>query len=214
VTLGAAWTRSPSNPFFTTRLAGSGLGLATVREIVREHSGAINVCSAPGVGSRFEIWLPCIAAGAPAAREELYFIPRGQGQTVLVLNDSDERLLAEEEMLAALGYEPVGFTRIGDAVTACRATPKRFDAAVVGGLLPAVAALDLATALHEILPDMPILLATASAEQCDAEAMLAAGISEIVYRPLISAELASALARCLAAPEVSVEKLRSQRIFQ
>ncbi len=196
-------------PFFTTRLAGSGLGLATVREIVREHGGAIDVWSAPGVGSRFEIWLSCIAAGAPTPREELYFIPRGQGQTVLVLDDSGDRLLAEEEMLAALGFEPVGFTRIGDAVVACRATPKRFDAAVVSCLLPAVAGLDLAAALHEILPDMPILLATASADQCGAEAMVAAGISEIVYRPLISAELASALERSLTAPEVSVAKLRS-----
>jgi CheY-like chemotaxis protein len=191
-------------PFFTTRVAGSGLGLATVREIVREHGGAINLWTKPGVGSRFEVWLPCIAAAAQVSRDDLHFLPLGQGQTVLVLDDGGERLLADEEMLAALGYEPVGFTRVDDALAACRAMPKRFDAAVVGHLLSAASALDLAVALHGIAPNMPILLATASADESDAEALVAAGISEIVHRPLISAELASALARCLTTSEVSV----------
>jgi signal transduction histidine kinase len=191
-------------PFFTTRLDGRGLGLATVREIVREHGGVMNVWSTSGVGSRFEVWLPCVAATAPAPRVDQRFIPLGQGQTVLVLNDGSERVLAEEEMLAALGYEPVGFTHVRDALAACRATPKRFDAAVVGHPLYGASALDLAVALRAIAPNIPILLATASTDESDAEALVAAGISEIVHRPLISAELASALARCLTPSEVSV----------
>ena len=195
-------------PFFTARLAGNGLGLATVREIVREHGGAMNVWSALGIGSRFEVWLPCIAASAAAPRDKLSTLQLGRGETVLVIEDASERLLAGEEMLAAIGYEPVGFTRAGDALAACRATPKRFDAVLVGHLSSAASALDLAVSLHAIAPDVPILLATASAEEIGVDALVAAAISEVVHRPLVSAELASTLARCLTVSEISVSELQ------
>src|SRR3954466_10975644 len=55
-------------PFFTTKRAGTGLGLATVREIVRDHDGAIQVESAPGHGSTFEVWLPAELDEAWTAR--------------------------------------------------------------------------------------------------------------------------------------------------
>ena len=119
-----------------------------------------------------------------------------------MVDSAGERLLADEEMLAALGYEPVGFTRAGDALAACRAGPKRFDALVVSHLAPANSALDLAAALHESLPNVPLLLATASADEIEADALVAAGISEVVHRPLISAEIASVLARWLQFPKV------------
>jgi CheY-like chemotaxis protein len=195
-------------PFFTTRLAGNGLGLATVREIVHEHGGAMNVWSASGIGSRIEVWLPCIAAAATAPRDEVPTFRLGRGETVLVVDDASERLLGDEEMLAALGYEPVGFTCADDLLAACRATPKRFDALLVGHLVSAASALDLAVGLHEIVPDMPILLATASADASAADALVAAGIFEVVHRPLISAELASALARCLTMPATSAGQLQ------
>jgi len=184
-------------PFFTTRLDGSGLGLATVREIVREHGGAMNVSSAPGIGSCFEVWLPCIAVPTPVKDDQPSVFTFGRGETVLVVDEANERLLADEEMLAAIGYEPVGFTRAGDALAACRTLQKRFDALIMGHLVPPNSALDLAVALHDTVPDVPVLLATASADEIGADALMAAGISEIVHRPLISAEVASALARSL-----------------
>ncbi|HEX9464440.1 MAG TPA: two-component system VirA-like sensor kinase [Alphaproteobacteria bacterium] len=180
-------------PFFTTRAAGYGLGLATVREIVREHAGAMHVVSTPGVGSCFEVWLPSIPPSETATREDDSTLRLGRGETLLVVDDDRQRLLAIEDMLAALGYEPVGFSRAADALAACRATPERFDALVVGRPFRGLAA-----ALRDVAPRLPIVLTTASAEEIGTDALAAMGISEVVHRPLSSSEIAAALSRCLA----------------
>ena len=187
-------------PFFTTRIAGNGLGLATTREIVCDHGGALNVRSAPGAGACFEVWLPRIDKASVAATEPAPRPETGHGKTVLVIEDERERLLRDEEVLAALGYEPVGFTRAADALAACRASPDRFDMMLVGHLMPATAAIELAAVLHHTAPSLPILLATASSKEIGPDALIAAGISEVLHWPLGFAEVAAALARCAAAP--------------
>jgi signal transduction histidine kinase len=117
-------------PFFTTRVAGTGLGLATVAEIMRDHDGAMNVESKPGHGSRFEAWLPASVTDG-AERTTAATLPRGHGEVVLMIGSERKRLRRDEEMLAALGYEPVGFERIEDVIATCRASPDRFDVILI-----------------------------------------------------------------------------------
>jgi signal transduction histidine kinase len=185
-------------PFFTTRPDGNGLGLATVREIVEDHGGAVEVQSTIGAGTRFDVWLPSARFNEPKAVQHAPELAlRGAGETVLVLEADRRRLLRHEEILAALGYEPVGFARLSDAVAACRVARSRFDAALVCHL-PGGSALDLAVALHDAVPTLPIILAAPSSGDLRAPLLADSGITELVHHPLVSGELASALNRCLA----------------
>ncbi|QDH16316.1 ATP-binding protein [Swingsia samuiensis] len=98
-------------PFYTTRTAGSGLGLSTVAEIVVGHNGALRLAPAQqGKGTLFEVWLPiCERNGARIP------VGSGEGETVWVVaqNPVRERL---EDVLAALGYEPCGYEGVNSAL--------------------------------------------------------------------------------------------------
>jgi DNA-binding NtrC family response regulator len=182
------------------------LGLATVQEIVRDHDGAMNVQSKSGLGSRFEAWLPA-AATDDIDLDVTAALPLGRGETVLVIESERERLLRDEEMLAALGYEPVGFWLPDDAIAACRSTPERFDAVIIDNVSPAAKSFELARTMHAILAKRPILVATTPTTNVDT--LADAGISEVLRRPLVSTEVAVALARCLRAQRHSPQTLRS-----
>jgi hypothetical protein len=79
-------------PFFTTRVEGNGLGLATVREIVQEHDGAVGVQSAIGAGTRFDIWLPSASSKeSMPVQNAPGMAVRGVGETVLVLETDRQR---------------------------------------------------------------------------------------------------------------------------
>lgn len=178
-------------PFFTTRASGNGLGLVTALEIVREHEGAMDVQSKVGHGSRFDIWLPLIAEHASAL--DGAGLPMGNGETVMLVDQDEMRVLRDEETLAALGYEPVGFTNVDAALAACRSDPDRFDIVVVGDCGLAERSLDLATTIHAAIPRLLIVLAARAATEIGVERLVGAGISDVVRWPMMADEIATAL---------------------
>ena len=193
VGMSAATQAQMFNPFFTTREAGTGLGLATVQAIINDHRGAIDVKSDAGSGTCFAVLLPALAsASIPDA------VWRGQGQTVLVLGPNQAAVLRDEEMLAALGFEPVGFSSPGAALAASRSSPERFDAMLVEAPTGQDARL-VAAPLQAACPGCPVILVVAAgAEPWVGDPVV---VGPTLRRPLRSGLLNSALAQCLASRE-------------
>ncbi|MFE0752508.1 two-component system VirA-like sensor kinase [Inquilinus sp. NPDC058860] len=188
-------------PFFTTKAVGSGtgLGLPTVYGIVTGQGGAMNVESRPGIGSTFEAYLPLTEE--PVVDEEEVAEASslwGRGETILVVDDETPLVLLLEEMLAALQYEPVGFDSSAAALAAFRADPDRFDLVLTDALMPDVTGIELAAELHRIRPGLPILMMTGHFGGLDSAEIEAAGILEVLRKPLRSRPLAERLAACLA----------------
>jgi signal transduction histidine kinase/CheY-like chemotaxis protein len=194
-------------PFFTTKAAGqgTGLGLPTVHGIVKQHGGALNVRSRPGMGSTFEAYFPLgEAAVGTEDRPATLSTPRGRGETILIVDDEQPLVLLAEEMLAALGYEPVGFDSTNGALAAFRADPRRFDLLLTDEIMPDMTGTDLAKKVHEVRPDLPIVLMTGHRRAAREIRGEAAGIREMIRKPLSPAHLASAVAKHLCAREQSV----------
>jgi len=184
-------------PFFTTRSNGNGLGLATVRDIVRTHGGGINVTSQVGKGSSFEVWLPH-AAEVQAPSLWIRGMPdRGNGETILLIGDDRAGLLRDEEIVAAMGYEPIGFVELDQARAVCRSMPQRFSAVLISYREPGPVLLSFITEIHEEAPKLPIILATFMSE-VGADTLSYSGVSEFISKPLISGEVAAVLSRCLS----------------
>jgi signal transduction histidine kinase/ActR/RegA family two-component response regulator len=193
-------------PFFTTKGPGrgTGLGLASVHGIVTQHSGALNVRSRPGAGSTFETYFPQTEELAPDDKQtEVAAIPRGQGETVLLVDDETQLVALGEEMLAVLGYEPVGFHNSTAALAAFHADPQRFDFVLTDEVMPEMTGTELAAALHRVRPELPIVLMTGYVGPVRSHRLAAAGIREVLKKPLLSRSLATCLAQHLPAKQVA-----------
>ncbi|MEL1265716.1 two-component system VirA-like sensor kinase [Pseudoxanthomonas putridarboris] len=177
-------------PFFTTRSEGTGLGLATVKQIVVEHEGSIEVDSRVGEGTTFSIWLPALPAHD---RADSTASPVMDG-AILVLGDEPVRVTRDEDTLAALGHEPVGYLRLEAAVSAVAHDPERFGAFLIH-LSNVGKAIDAAHALHSVAPETPIVVATAT-DSLDAGPASASGVAEIIGSPPQATEIAYAMERC------------------
>jgi signal transduction histidine kinase/ActR/RegA family two-component response regulator len=186
-------------PFFTTKPVGTGtgLGLSLVHGIVLDHGAALEVRSRAGSGTHFAVYLPLIDA-EPAEEPAPLAAPSGNGETVLVVDDEESLVRLSEEVLASLGYEPVGCVGAHQALRVFRSAPQRFDAVLTDAIMPEMSGLELIAELRRVRPELPVVLVSGYGGPDLNAAAAAAGAHAVLMKPLGTAELAQCLAQVMA----------------
>jgi len=189
--------RKVFEPFYTTRHPGhgTGIGLTVVRNVIASTQGALEVESRPGSGTRMSVYWRSIEQDQAAMPEPAEFA--GAGQAILLVDDEAELVAVAEEVLASLGYEPVGFADPHAALEAFRASPDRFSAVLTDERMPTLRGIDLATRIHRIEPRLPVILMTGHRTAGLDRLAREAGIVEVLDKPLHVVTLRAALARQL-----------------
>ncbi len=188
------------DPYFTTKQTGSGLGLAVVYSIVRNHGGDISVESVLGSGTTFTLCLPALSGDNTADSATATTLRCGSGR-ILVMDDEEIVRATLGALLPELGYE-VSLAREGsEAVTLYRealSSGRRFDAVIMDLTIPG--GMGGKEAVRELLSIDPLVKAIVSSGYSNDPVMaefLSHGFSGVVKKPFRTEELSSVLHQVL-----------------
>ena len=180
-------------PFFTTKELhkGTGLGLSTVMAIVKSHNGIINVYSEVGKGTTFNIYLPALEFSPDAKRifPEVIRIPRGHGETVLVVDDEASILTITRQTLEAFGYRVRTATDGAEAVAVYARHQSEIAVVLTDMMMPIMDGPATIHALLRINPAIKIVAASGLNANGGVAKASGAGIKHFLAKPYTAGTL-------------------------
>ncbi len=193
-------------PFYTTKPVdeGTGLGLAVVHGIVRDHGGTIEVESAVGQGASFTVVLPLVRGSVAPISDELpqlsdvvEFQPRVGGTVLLVEDDQAIRSLLDR-ILQSHGFEVVARSNGHEAIEALRAEPDRFDLLLTDQTMPRMTGVELIEKMPTTCADLPVVLMTGYGDDGLVARLGKSGVTNVLEKPFAPDDLLRELAAALA----------------
>jgi CheY-like chemotaxis protein/two-component sensor histidine kinase len=155
------------DPFFSTKELGkgTGLGLSMIHGLAVQLNGALRLSSKPGHGTRAELWLPVTTASVKientgSIETTEIALPRAK---VLVVDDDALVAMSTLGMLEDLGHGVIGASSGANAVNILE-SGCAVDLLITDYSMPGMTGVQLATMVHKLQPDLPILLATGYAD--------------------------------------------------
>ena len=176
--------RRAFDPLFTTKISGTGLGLATAKMVTEAAGGSIDLESHAGIGTAVSIWLPAVVLEPPttpsaeARTGPAQAEPTADGAaepassdavtrsgTVLVVDDQPELLAVVRDLLADIGFQVVTATNGGDAVRAASSFDVAPDLLLTDLVMPELDGYEVADRLTAQFPGLAVVFMTAHADR-------------------------------------------------
>jgi PAS domain S-box-containing protein len=188
-------------PFFTTKELnkGTGLGLSAVMAIAKSHGGFVNVYSELGKGTTFRVHLPAIESSSEARTQPSgkVSLPRGNGETVLVVDDEASILIITSQTLQAFGYQVVTATDGADAVAIYAQRKNEIAVVLTDMMMPVMDGGATIQALKRINPAVKIIAASGLAANGGAVKAPNGGIKHFLTKPYTAETLLTTLRKIL-----------------
>jgi PAS domain S-box-containing protein len=191
------------DPFFSTKFAGRGLGLAAVMGIMRSHQGTIRIRTDPGQGTSFRVLFPAVPG--PAARQEQPSAARshwrGSG-TILVVEDEEEVREVAERILQDFGFETVTAVDGRDALDVMEREGDRVNAVLLDLSMPRMGGQETFRRLRESRPELPVIMMSGYTEQVVAPQFTGPGpvLTAFLQKPFLAEDLMAILRQVVEVP--------------
>jgi len=188
------------DPYFTTKEPGkgTGLGLAVVHGIVKQHRGRVEVASRPGGGATFDVYFPLLEEQeAPSAGGRGGPAPAGNGERLLFIDDEPALVALAEAVLTGLNYRVIATADARAGLELFCSDPHGFDLVITDMTMPQMTGDRLAREILRLRPGLPVLLCTGYSERLTEEGARRLGAAGLLWKPYLREELAAAVRRAL-----------------
>ena len=192
--MAAATLERVFDPFFTTKSPGegTGLGLSIVQGIVHSHHGVVRVRSQPGLGTTFDLFFPVTTVPVPVAAV-IDSLPRGNQESILVVDDEPSVAAYVAKQLEHLGYVPTVFTDPHAALSAVTSEPLRFRAIVTDLTMPSLTGVELVQRCRAAGANMPVVIITGYGTDALQATLQSLSHCKVLPKPFEGADLARIL---------------------